>query len=270
MEGIKKDEIFSLAINLDLWDLLNLCQTSKRINSLLCEKDEIWNYKLETEFKREKDQFLDLKFEPKHLYKIIYQLYGVQDSMTNYHQLPTLRQLYDTAVFRLNNDKNIKQLPRSIEILKNLKYLYINDNSLKTLPKEIGNLIGLVEIDASRNLIEYVPKEIGNLLNLEKLFLQSNQLINIPEELNNLTNLKILHLSDNNISGLPHLENLKKLEILTLGDMPFSKKHNSIKTLDEIPNLKKLKYLTLPDNKFESELKKLGFNYNMSSGAFTK
>ncbi len=44
MESLSKDNLFNIAINLDLNDLLNFCRTSKHINNNLCQQDDIWLY----------------------------------------------------------------------------------------------------------------------------------------------------------------------------------------------------------------------------------
>ena len=50
MEFLPKDALFAIAINLGLEDLLNLCNSSNRINRLVCQKDDIWLYKIKQEF----------------------------------------------------------------------------------------------------------------------------------------------------------------------------------------------------------------------------
>ena len=50
MQRLTKDELFSLAIHLDLADILRLCSTSKYVERNLCLRDSIWNYKLQNEF----------------------------------------------------------------------------------------------------------------------------------------------------------------------------------------------------------------------------
>ena len=42
MEKLGKDQLFLLAIELDFPQLLKFCESSKRINDLLCQKDDIW------------------------------------------------------------------------------------------------------------------------------------------------------------------------------------------------------------------------------------
>ena len=48
--NLSNDLLFSLAIHLDLCDLLKFCSVNKRINNAICKKDNIWLYKLNIEF----------------------------------------------------------------------------------------------------------------------------------------------------------------------------------------------------------------------------
>ena len=41
LQSLSKDELFSIAIHLDLPDLISLCRLSKNINNKVCERDEI-------------------------------------------------------------------------------------------------------------------------------------------------------------------------------------------------------------------------------------
>ena len=47
---LTNDALFSLAIQLELPDLLKLCSSSKKINDYICRNDNIWLYKLNKEF----------------------------------------------------------------------------------------------------------------------------------------------------------------------------------------------------------------------------
>ena len=50
MERLSKDDLFTIAINLEVGDLLNFCESSDRINKLICEKDNIWLYHIKKRF----------------------------------------------------------------------------------------------------------------------------------------------------------------------------------------------------------------------------
>lgn len=50
MEKLNRDELFKIAILLDLPELLAFCRSSNKIDKLICQKNDIWIYKLKTEF----------------------------------------------------------------------------------------------------------------------------------------------------------------------------------------------------------------------------
>lgn len=39
MEGLSQDELYLLAIQLDTYDILRLCETSSVLNEKICQKD---------------------------------------------------------------------------------------------------------------------------------------------------------------------------------------------------------------------------------------
>ena len=50
MERLPKDDLFNIAVNLNLEDLLSLCKTLKHINNNLCRRDDIWLHKIKKSF----------------------------------------------------------------------------------------------------------------------------------------------------------------------------------------------------------------------------
>lgn len=50
LNDLTPDELFSIAMFLDYYDLLNFCKSSKRINTIICKKNSIWNYRLAQDF----------------------------------------------------------------------------------------------------------------------------------------------------------------------------------------------------------------------------
>lgn len=50
MERLSRNELFLLAIDLTLPDLVSFCKTSKKINSRLCINEEFWKEKLNKDF----------------------------------------------------------------------------------------------------------------------------------------------------------------------------------------------------------------------------
>ena len=51
MENLPRDVLISTVMDLDLYEILALCETSTRMNELLCGSDEFWKRKLFKDFK---------------------------------------------------------------------------------------------------------------------------------------------------------------------------------------------------------------------------
>ena len=51
-ENFNRNELFSVAKELDLQSLIKLCKSNKRINDLLCKRDDIWYYILERDYNK--------------------------------------------------------------------------------------------------------------------------------------------------------------------------------------------------------------------------
>ena len=62
MEKLNNDEIFYIAIFLDVPELLSFCKLSRKINTV-CKKDDIWLYKLKKEFPNYKEIKTDLSYK---------------------------------------------------------------------------------------------------------------------------------------------------------------------------------------------------------------
>ena len=60
MHTLNKNELFSIAIHLGIGDLLNFCSTNKYIRNKVYLRNEIWDYKLRTEFPEDKKLFKTL------------------------------------------------------------------------------------------------------------------------------------------------------------------------------------------------------------------
>lgn len=50
IELLNKDELFQLAVILELKDLQSLCRVSKKLNQMICENDAIWLAKLKRDY----------------------------------------------------------------------------------------------------------------------------------------------------------------------------------------------------------------------------
>ena len=198
MEKLNKDEIFSIAIHLDLPDILNFSCVSKYINeSIRCE---LWLYKLETRFA----DFRNLKLEKS--FKEIYTfLYYLKEKFS----------MQENIYYAKNIDfshKKMRRMSKEICNLKELRKLHLNSNRLISIPKEINNLINLQRLNLSDNMLTYIPKELGDLSNLSVLNLSRNHITEIPKELGNLRNLTDFDLSHNRLTFLPkELSGLTKL-----------------------------------------------------------
>ena len=70
MENLTKDVLFRLALELNLPDLLHFCSSSSRINRLVCERNDIWYAKLNSEF----PNYQMLKPSSKDNYRLLYEL----------------------------------------------------------------------------------------------------------------------------------------------------------------------------------------------------
>ena len=168
MDKLTKDELFSIAILLDLPDLLNFCKSDERIDKLVCKKNDIWFHKL-----KEFSNWRDFNFN-KSLQEIYTTLYG-------------LRIVQKFIKEKANQNYSLLEL-------YNLKELWLNNNQLREIPKELGNLVNLKTLSLHNNQLTEIPKELfktGNLLNLKILSLYNNQIKEIPKELENKPGLRI-------------------------------------------------------------------------------
>ena len=116
MENFSADVLYSIAIYLDLPEILKLCATNKEINKKLCKRDSIWIYKLnqvsdQESVKNLKEQTKLDSF--KGLYKLVYILNKVIDA---FKLKETIYELYD------------------------LQELWLQNNQISEILKELGNL----------------------------------------------------------------------------------------------------------------------------------
>ena len=100
MEKLSKDALFSIAIELNMPELLQFCATNSRINNLICKRNDIWNYKLKNEFLNY-DESLK-QFTSRETYVLLYKLIVLKEKLKILH---SIKNLYNTTV--LNFDKQI-------------------------------------------------------------------------------------------------------------------------------------------------------------------
>ena len=200
---LSKDALFSIAIMLDLPDLLRFCDSNERVDELICQRNEIWYNKLVKEFPNWKEFNIDKDL--KDIYETLYGLKIVKEFLNetnSYYDNFSLLEIYNLESLFLD-DIHLTEIPEEIGNLTKLQTLNLSNNNLTEIPKEIGNLTKLKDFDLINNKLIEIPKEIGNLTNLEKLFLYGNNLTEIPKELGNLTKLKYLSLSNNKLIEIP-------------------------------------------------------------------
>ena len=79
MERLNIDELFSLAIQLELPELLSLCESSKRFNNAICLRDRIWTALLQRDFSDH--HRLGVHLSPRETYKLLYQLVQLKQKL---------------------------------------------------------------------------------------------------------------------------------------------------------------------------------------------
>ena len=109
MEKLNRDELFSLAMHLDAPSLLKFCRTNKHFSQKICARDEIWNYRLFSDFPDYK--LLPVKNKSK---KEIYQLlYGLVDVKTKLKRKENIYELYNLEILDLSFNK-LTEIPASL------------------------------------------------------------------------------------------------------------------------------------------------------------
>lgn len=233
MDKLSKDELFVIAMELDLPAILKLCSSNKKINDRLCLRDTIWVQKLK-EFPDYQEHLEDFKnMNKREIYTLLYQLKSLKEKLVSPYNI---YEIYKHKELNLAG-RQLQDIPKEVGSLSNLEKLWVGNNYIRTLPKELGDLINLKELYLSGNDIQELPKELGNLTNLKELYLGNNKIKSIPKELGNLRNLQELILSYNQIEQLPkELGKLRNLRALILYN-------NSIRSIPE--EIKSIPYLQI-------------------------
>ena len=117
MNKLNKDELLIIALEFSLPDLLNFCQSNKRFNDLVCNRNDIWYIKLQREFDPKTISYFS-QDTPRKTYIFLYKLTELRK------QIPSLQQY-------------------SLIDLYELKKLNLDNNKLTTLPESLGNLVNL-------------------------------------------------------------------------------------------------------------------------------
>ena len=241
METASKDVLFTIAMELDLPDLLRWCSSNSRINQDVCQNDNVWKSKLLKDYP-DYEEF-NLNRSLRETYVFMYQLSYIK-KLLNANE--SLHNIFTRKELNLSGKKlkkvlafdllNFESLDLSNNILTqvpafnlpNLKYLYLNNNLLTKITK--FNLPNLQTLDLSHNRLITIPA--FDLPKLETLLLYDNQLGVLPKF--NLPNLQYLFLNNNLLVKIPslYLPNLKSIE---LGNNPLAKKEK-IKMRVNYPN----------------------------------
>ena len=205
METASKDVLFTIAMSLDLPDLLRWCESNSKIHRDVCKNDHVWRSKLLKDFPNEYPEYqkFGLNRSLRETYVFLYQLSYIKKLLN------TDESLHDIFLRKKINlsKKNLKKVPAFD--LPNLKVLYLDYNQLTEVPA--FNLPNLKRLYLEHNQLTEVPT--FDLPNLQELFLHENQLTEVPAF--ELPNLQQLFLAYNQLTEVPafNLPNLKTLDL---------------------------------------------------------
>jgi Leucine-rich repeat (LRR) protein len=134
-------------------------------------------------------------------------------------KLPKLARL---QVFGVDD---VDQLLGELAHCRHLTELELSDCQIAELPAAIFALAELRALDLAHNDLQSIPAEIARLERLTTLVLSDNPMTHIAPELASMTALEHLHLGGSiynpaPLTRLPALEELPRLETLSLSDLP--------------------------------------------------
>ena len=209
MESASKDVLFTIALNLELPDLLRWCVSKSKINQDVCNNEHVWRTKLLQDYPNYEDigdeDYLSFisSLSLRETYVFIYQLYYIRKLL---NKEETLNDIFLKKVLHLSK-RGLDKVPAFN--LPNLKELLLDGNKLKKVPS--FNLPNLTHLYLNHNQLTEIPS--FNLPNLRYLYLNNNRLTKIPAF--NLPTLQILYLSENKLTELPdfNLPHLGTLEL---------------------------------------------------------
>ena len=176
MDTLNKDELFTIAIHLDLPDLVRFCSLNKKFHDVC---PNVWRSKIAKEFPEfQYDKLSDKlkKLSLQNIYILLYtrKVWNVRDSidklffakMIDFHSwrisiipeylyLPNLKEL-----FLYSND--ITRIPNTLN-LPNLEELWIHNNPIKFWPKDFNmpklKILRLDQTGIPQNLLKYYTKK---------------------------------------------------------------------------------------------------------------
>lgn len=168
METLSSDTLFALAMSLELPELLRFCSSSKKINDLVCKRDNIWYYKLDKEFPNWRE---GMNSQGESSQGLKSQEIKNPKTLIPISEMKTPRDIYiglywynifKTQMLILGNN-DIKVIPAGIGKLSNLQHLSLNNNQIKVIPSEIGQLSNLQILNLRNNMITVIPSEIKKM-----------------------------------------------------------------------------------------------------------
>ena len=199
MDTASKDVLFTIAMNLELPDLLKWCSSSSKINRDICNNDNVWRSKLLTDYPDYRK--FNLNRSLRETYVFLYQLSYIKKL------LKTDESVYDIFLKKklILSDRGLTKVPAFD--LPNLEILDLSGNRLKAVP--MFNLPNLKALYLFDNELTEAPN--FQLPNLEELNLHNNRLIKVPPF--SLPKLQYLYLYNNRLTEIPKftLPNLREV-----------------------------------------------------------
>ena len=169
MDVLNKDELFTIAIHLDLPDLVRFCSLNKKIHDIC---PNVWRSKISQEFPQFKYDKLSSNLKRLSLQNIYILLY------TNkvWQWGGNIEKLFSSTMIDLHGRK-ISIIPEYL-YLPNLKELFLYSNNISKIPSTL-NLPNLEELFIFHNPIRFWPKDF----NMPKLKILNLKDTKIPRKL---------------------------------------------------------------------------------------
>ena len=118
------DVIAKLALELNLPDILRLCETNSKFNYAICLKDSFWLNKLLKDFPDYKQ--LNLNKTYREIYKVLYNLTILKQKLGLFKNVYGLYNLKELNL----SFSGLIEIPKEIENLHNLQNLYLVGNEI--------------------------------------------------------------------------------------------------------------------------------------------
>ena len=173
MDTLNKDELFTIAIHLDLPDLVRFCTLNKKFHDVC---PNVWRSKIAKEFPEFQYDKLSDKLKKLSLQNIYILLY----TSKVWNLRGSIDRLFSAKMIDLHSDKgrnNISIIPEYL-YLPNLKELFLYSNNITRIPSTL-NLPNLEELWIFDNPIKFWPKDF----NMPKLKVLNLKDTGIPQNL---------------------------------------------------------------------------------------